>query len=92
MAYGPEGHPFARGIKELFVLWFKILMPLINKQHSILEKLDEAWSQIYIELTRSDKKEKNTRILTPPELYQIEVWNPFLELPYNEITIEKKSN
>jgi len=29
VAYGPEGHPFVRGIKELFILWFKLILPMI---------------------------------------------------------------
>jgi len=29
IACGPNGHPFARGIKELFVLWFKVILRLI---------------------------------------------------------------
>lgn len=58
VAYGPEGHSFARGLKELFILWFKLLMPLINRQHIILEKLDESWSKIYIEPTTNEKTGK----------------------------------
>jgi len=26
VAYGPNGHPYARGIRELFVLWFKVII------------------------------------------------------------------
>jgi len=90
VAYGPEGHPFARGLKEIFILWFKILMPLINKQHIILEKLDESCSKIYIELTSTEGQgKKKPIILRPQEMYQLELWQPCLELPNNEITLEK---
>ncbi len=38
VAYGAEGHPFVTGIRELFVLWFKLIIPLVNKQHQRLQK------------------------------------------------------
>lgn len=35
IAYGPNGQPFARGIKELFVLWFKVLLHMANTQPQV---------------------------------------------------------
>lgn len=41
VAYGPKGHPFVRGIKELFVPWFKLITRAINdKNFPFLDKLD----------------------------------------------------
>lgn len=44
---GRDGHPFVRAIKELFVLWFKIVIPIVNNGHPIVDKIDQAWPLIY---------------------------------------------
>lgn len=44
IAYGVTGHPFVRSIKELFVLWFKLLSLLIKEGRALfLYKLSVAW-------------------------------------------------
>lgn len=43
IAYGPEGHPFVRGIKELFILWFKLILPMERNKDPTLYNIEEAW-------------------------------------------------
>lgn len=56
IAYGPNGNPFVRDIRELFVLWFKIIIPLVNNQHPLLEKFDIAWPLIYNDLSEGSNR------------------------------------
>jgi len=51
IAYGPEEHPFIRGIRELFVLWFKMLIPMEQRKDPMLLKKEESWSQIYVKMS-----------------------------------------
>lgn len=45
VAYGVTGHPFVRSIKELFVLWFKLLALFIREGRALfLYKLSVAWN------------------------------------------------
>jgi len=55
VAYGPEGHPFGRGIKELFILWFKLILPMTRHRDPTLYKIEEAWSQIYIKMSEGQQ-------------------------------------
>jgi len=46
IACGPNGHPFVRAIRELFVLWFKLILPIIKTKDPFLEELATAWQII----------------------------------------------
>jgi len=50
IVYGPQGHPFVRAIKQLFVLWFKLIIPMYNNDDIFLISLDHAWSLIKIDV------------------------------------------
>lgn len=53
VSYGPNGHPFARGIQELLVLWFKLLGILIQEGRALfLSKLSETWNMVLTEHTK----------------------------------------
>ena len=41
-AYGDMGHPFVRAIKELFVLWWKLKVLLLDGKDPLLDKLQDA--------------------------------------------------
>jgi len=55
VAYGPEGHPFVRIIKELFILWFKLILPMTRNRDPTLQSIEEAWSQIYIKIAEGQQ-------------------------------------
>jgi len=56
IAYGPEGQPFTRAIKETFILWFKLILPLIKQNSPILIHIEESWNQIYKDMKLQDTK------------------------------------
>lgn len=56
IAYGPERQPFTRAIKETFILWFKLVLPLIKQNSPILIHIEESWNQIYKEMKLQDGK------------------------------------
>jgi len=56
IAYGPEGQPFTRAIKETFILWFKLVLPLIKHNSPILIHIEESWNQIYKDMKLQDEK------------------------------------
>ena len=53
IAYGYSGHPFIRAIKSLFVLWFKIIIPLVNTGDAFLRDLHVAWNMARINIDTS---------------------------------------
>lgn len=54
IAYGLEGQPLTRAIKETFILWFKLILPLIKQNHPILNHIDESWNSIYRDMKLQD--------------------------------------
>jgi len=56
IAYGPVGQPFTRSIKETFILWFDLILPLIKKkQHQITQLIEDSWFQIYKDMKQQDE-------------------------------------
>ena len=43
IAYGENGHTLVRATRELFVLWLKLTLPLINNKNCFLDDLSHAW-------------------------------------------------
>jgi len=55
VAYGPEGHPFVKGIKELFIVWFKFILSMKRNNDPTIHRMEEAWSQIYIKIAEGQQ-------------------------------------
>lgn len=56
IAYGENGHPFVRAIRELFVLWFKLIIPLVKTKDKFLDELSVAWQLIKAQVNPDDKQ------------------------------------
>lgn len=56
IAYGPTSQPFTRAIKETFILWFDLILPLIKQQNQIIEHIEESWFKIYKDMKQQDEK------------------------------------
>lgn len=56
VAYGPTGQPFTRAIKETFILWFDLILPLIKQQHPISYHIEDSWGQIYKDMKQQDER------------------------------------
>ena len=57
IAYGYNGHPFVRAIRELVVLWFKLLIPLVNSHDPFLVDLEGAWQTAKITIDTTNPHE-----------------------------------
>lgn len=59
ISYGQNGHPFIRAIREPFVLWFKLLIPIIQHKDPLEKHIQKAWN-----LISEDIKPKNGSQIT----------------------------
>ena len=65
IAYGEQGHPFARAIRERFVLWFKLIIPLVKTKDKFLDERAVAWQLIKDEkITLKDSLNKVQGVLS----------------------------
>ena len=56
IACGENGHPFVRAIRELFVLWFKLVIPLVKTKYKLFDELAAAWQLSKASVNPKDEK------------------------------------